>query len=121
MRASRRNRDEKSPGHPISSKNPLADIELVVGESTYRRLVDHCQRNSLPFEDGVRSLLERGMENYWLMAYKSLKQDLAILEEDFKRYKRDYELLDAIEKQNEELDALLRSKGIQVQSGRDVR
>ncbi|MCQ5377576.1 MAG: hypothetical protein NO516_05945 [Candidatus Methanomethylicia archaeon] len=55
------------------------------------------------------------------MAYKSLKQDLAILEEDFKRYKRDYELLDAIEKQNEELDALLRSKGIQVQSGRDVR
>lgn len=87
-------------------------MEFSLRMSVHQELIAYCQRKSLTLEGGVSSLMERGMDNYWLMAYKSLKHDLIILKENFETYKRDNKLLTAIEEQNEELKSQLLEKGI---------
>lgn len=54
--------------------------------------------------------MERGVDNYWLVAYKPLKHDFIILKENFDL--RDNKLLTAIEAQNEGLKSQLLEKRI---------
>jgi len=104
---------EAGYGHTEDRKNrvPLA-IEFIMEDSTYERLMAFSQASSLTIVEAVMSAIEKGMENYWLMAYKSLKQDYSRLSENHERCRKDNKLLSTLEKQNEELEELLRSKGM---------
>ncbi|MCQ5362460.1 MAG: hypothetical protein NO482_03445 [Candidatus Methanomethylicia archaeon] len=86
-------------------------IEFWIDEMLYRGLTEYCLRNSLTLEEGASSLIEKGIDNYWLMVYKFKKRDFEILRENFEVYRKDNERLKAIEAQNEELKSLLLKEG----------
>ncbi|MCQ8892005.1 MAG: hypothetical protein NQU41_01330 [Candidatus Methanosuratincola sp.] len=106
------NKNQSSKQSEGIEKGRFRNLEFSLKKRAYQELLAYCQRKSLTLEDGVSSLIERGIDNYWLMAYKSLKHDFIMLKENFETYKRDNKLLTAIEAQNEELKSQLLKKGI---------
>jgi len=78
-------------------------IDVFVEYSTYDRFRAFAARNGLDENGAVVRVLERGMANYWLMGFKRLKQSYLPMEKLFKEYRRDNELLNALEQQNERM------------------
>lgn len=104
-------------------KGGHARIEFDLPEETYRKLCDESRNADCAAElaERVQQILERAMENYWVMAYRRMRDDYERLKEDCERYRRDNEALDAIERQNAELQALLESKGLSADAGQAVQ
>jgi hypothetical protein len=108
--SNRKNAGRGSSAEEGKNRVPLT-VEFVMENSTLERLINFSRANSLTMAEAAMAAIEKGMDNYWLMAYKSMKQDYARLTENHERCRNDTELLSALEKQNEELEALLRGKG----------
>jgi len=68
-------------------------------------------------------LIQRGMENYWLMYYSFLRREYFLLRERHDKYKRDNELFKALEKQNARLSACLAGQEAcqEVRGGEDIQ
>ena len=89
-------------------------MEFDLAEPAYRKLCDGSGEAGCAagLAERVQLILERAMENYWVMAYRRMRDDYERLKVDCDRYRRDNEALDAVERQNAELQALLESKGV---------
>jgi hypothetical protein len=82
-------------------------IDVFVEYSTYDRFRAFAARNDLDESGALVRVLEHGMASYWLMGFKRLKHSYLPMEKLFKEYKRDNELMNALEQQNEQMRKIL--------------
>lgn len=85
-------------------------VDFIIEASTLEKLKAFSDAASLPLGEAAMLAIEKGMTNYRLMFYISLKQEYASLMENYEKFMSDNELLVALEKQNEDLQARLCSK-----------
>ncbi|MDI9644779.1 MAG: hypothetical protein QFX35_06135, partial [Candidatus Verstraetearchaeota archaeon] len=116
MRKSFGKRDPSDPAE-VGCGGGTSRVEFNLAEAMHRKLCERCGGfTALPAEL-VQPLLEKAMGNYWIMVYKRMRDDCERLRQDYETYRLDNELLDAIERQNSELRALLEGNGIQMPEG----
>jgi cell shape-determining protein MreC len=94
-------------------KDVLVTIDVFVDHATYDKFRAYTAENGLDESTALMQVLERGMNNYWLQEFKQLKQNYLPMKKLFEEYKRDNEALKALEKQNEQLQKILKEKGRQ--------
>jgi cell shape-determining protein MreC len=85
-------------------------IDIFLDHSVYEKFRTYIAKNGLDESSAVVQVLERGMANYWVQEFKCLKQNYPFMEELFKEYKKDNEVLKALMRQNEQLQKLLEEK-----------
>jgi len=64
-------------------------------------------KNCLSESDTVVKILEHGMANYWLLEFKQIKASYMHIKNLFEEFKKDNELLKAIQMENEQLKNIL--------------
>ena len=87
-------------------------INVFLDCPTYDRFKDYVAKNGFDESNALVKVLERGMANYWLYWYKQFKRDYRATKKSFKEQKKDNEVLEALEQQNEKLHRILEEKGI---------
>lgn len=85
-----------------------AVLEAFLDKSTYERFRDYVMKNHLSESDAIVKILERGMANYWLIEFKQMKESYMHLKKLFDEFKKDNELLKAIQVENEQLKNILK-------------
>jgi hypothetical protein len=69
--------------------------------------MNYSKKNNLDESKALINVLRRGIENYGLLEYKQLKEDYAYIEQFYCEYTQDNEVFIRLEKENEQLKALL--------------
>lgn len=101
-------------GHMVRKrKGAPVVIDVFLDHSAYDRFRAYIAKNGFNESEALANVLERGMANYWLQEFKQLKQDYLPMEKMFTEFKRDNELLKALEHQNKELKEILEDKNRQ--------
>jgi hypothetical protein len=90
------------------SRNVIIDVFLE--HETYSNFKAYQAKRGLDENGALVEVLERGMANYWLQEFKNLKQSYPSMERMFKEYKKDNEVLRALEQQNKRLKGILEEK-----------
>jgi hypothetical protein len=91
----------------FSRKGEPAILEAFLDKSTYERFRDYVMKNRLSESDAVVKILERGMANYWLFEFKQMKASYMHIKKLFNEFKKDNELLKAMQMENERLKNIL--------------
>jgi len=91
----------------FGEKGEPAVLEAFLDKSTYERFRDYVMKNRLSESDAVVKILERGMANYWLFEFKQMKESYMHLKRLFEEFKKDNELLKAMQTENERLKNIL--------------
>jgi hypothetical protein len=91
----------------FGKKGEPAVLEAFLDKSTYERFRDYVMKNRLSESDAVVKILERGMANYWLFEFKQEKANYMHIKKLFKEFKKDNELLKAMQMENEQLKNIL--------------
>jgi hypothetical protein len=91
----------------FGKKGEPAVLEAFLDKSTYERFRDYVMKNRLSESDAVVKILERGMANYWLFEFKQVKANYMHIKKLFKEFKKDNELLKAMQMENEQLKNIL--------------
>ena len=114
---------KKLLGQLVDPKTASISIELLLPEAVHSQLLAYSKESSLPFGEAALFLIQRGMENYWLMYYSFLRREYFLLRERHDKYKRDNELFKALEKQNARLSACLAGQEAcqEVRGGEDIQ
>ena len=92
-------------------RNVPVVVDVFLDHSTYDKFKEYLTKNNASESDALVNVLERGMATYWLQEFKHLKQNYLPMKKLFEEYKKDNEVLKAIEKQNEQLQKILDEKG----------
>jgi len=108
-------RRSKGNAWPMIRKKKTAPvaIEVYLDRPTLDKFRIYMVENCLDESSAMINVLERGMTNYWLQEFKQLKRSFLMLEKSFSEYKRDNELLKALEQQNEQMKKTLESENQQ--------
>jgi hypothetical protein len=91
----------------FGKKGEPAVLEAILDKSTYERFRDCVIKNHLSESDAVVKILERGMANYWLFEFKQMKASHMHIKKLFEEFKKDNELLKAMQVENEQLKNIL--------------
>jgi len=83
-------------------------VDVFLEHGTYDRFKAFQTAGRLDESHALVQVLQRGMTDYWLQEFKQLKESYSPLEKMFTEFKRDNETLKAIERENEELENILR-------------
>lgn len=95
------------------SRSVIVDVFLEY--ETYNKFKVNQTKRGLDEGSALVEVLDRGMADYWLQEFKQLKQGYLPMEKMFTEFKRDNELLKALEHENEELKGILKDKSRQSQ------
>ena len=82
-------------------------LEAFLDKSTYEQFRDYVMKNCLSESDAIVKILERGMANYWLLEFKQMKANYMRIKKLFEEFKRDNDLLKAMQTENERLKNIL--------------
>lgn len=82
-------------------------LEVFLDRSTYEKFRAYMVQNCLEESGAAVKLLERGMANYWLHKFKQMKTSYLQLKKLLEEYKRDNELLNALQGENKRLRDIL--------------
>jgi hypothetical protein len=88
-----------------ADKNFVLDIFL--DHELYNKFMNYTKKNNLDESKALIKVLRRGIDNYWLLEYKQLKEDYAYIEQSYCEHMQDNKVLIRLEKENEKLKALL--------------
>ena len=91
----------------FSKKGEPAILKAFLDKSTYERFRDYVMKNRLSESDAIVKILERGMANYWLFEFKQMKASYMHIKKLFNEFKKDNELLKAMQMENERLKNIL--------------
>ncbi|MEM3365770.1 MAG: hypothetical protein QXM93_05055 [Candidatus Methanomethyliaceae archaeon] len=78
-------------------------------------------QNHLEERDVVIKILERGMTHYWVHEYKQMKTSYMQLKKLFEEYKKDNEILNALQTENRQLREILQKRGSKMKFKRNVK
>jgi cell shape-determining protein MreC len=99
----------------FGKKDEPAVLEVFLDNSLYERFRDYIMKNHLSESDAVVKILERGMANYWLHEFKQTKSSYLHIKKLFEEFKRDNELLKALQVENEQLKSILEKANLKVE------
>ena len=85
-------------------------IDVFLDCSTYDRFKAYVAKNGFDESNALIDVLERGMANYWLHWYKQLKINYSLRRDMLEEYKKDNEILEALEDQNTQLKKILEER-----------
>jgi hypothetical protein len=91
----------------FGKKGEPAVVEAFLDKSTYEQFRDYVMKNRLSESDAVVKILEHGMANYWLFKFKQMKASYMHIKKLFEEFKKDNELLKAMQMENEQLKNIL--------------
>ncbi|MGC8939279.1 MAG: hypothetical protein ACP5IM_01850 [Candidatus Bathyarchaeia archaeon] len=91
----------------FGKKGESAILEAFLDNSTYEKFKAYVAENSLNESDGMVKILERGMADFWVHEFKQMKTSYLHVKKLFEEYKRDNELLDALQRENKHLKSIL--------------
>jgi cell shape-determining protein MreC len=91
-------------------KGESAILEAFLDNSTYERFKAYVAANSLNESNAMVKILERGMANFWAHEFKQMKTSYLHIKKLFEEFKRDNELLNALQKENEQLKSTLEGR-----------
>lgn len=94
----------------FSKKGETAIIDVFLDRATYERFKSYTVKNQLDESSALISILKRGMANYWLEEFKQMKESHTHIKKLFEEYKKDNEILKALQKENEQLKKILGEK-----------
>jgi DNA replicative helicase MCM subunit Mcm2 (Cdc46/Mcm family) len=86
-------------------------VDVFLDSLTYDRFRAYVAKSHLDEGTALVDVLERGVANYLLMQFKRMKQDYPRIEMLFNEYKKDNEVLRALEQQNDQLQKILEEEG----------
>ncbi|MEM1563727.1 MAG: hypothetical protein QW161_03530 [Candidatus Bathyarchaeia archaeon] len=88
-------------------KGEPVTLEIFLDGSTYEKFRAYMVQNCLDESNAIVKVLERGMANYWLHEFKQMKTSCMQLKKLLEEYKRDNELLNALQRENKRLRDIL--------------
>lgn len=88
-------------------------VDVFLDQETHSRFKVYLTKSGLDESCALVDVLERGMTNYWVQEFKRLKQGYSPLEKLFTEFKKDNELLQALEHENKELKEILENESRQ--------
>ena len=99
----------------FGKKGAPAVLEAFLDKSTYERFRDYVMKNRLSESNAVVKILERGMANYWLFEFRQMKANCMHIKRLFEEFKKDNELLKAMQVENEQLKNILEKIDLRVE------
>ena len=89
-------------------KKPIKNLlDVFLDHELYNKFMNYTKKNNLDESKALIKVFRRGVDNYWLLEYKQLKEDYAYIEQIYREHMLDNEVLIRIEKENEKWRALL--------------
>jgi hypothetical protein len=88
-------------------KGEPAVLEAFLDKSTYEGFRNYVMKNNFSESEAIVKILELGMANYWLFEFKQTKASYMHIKKLFEGFKKDNELLKAMQMENERLKNIL--------------
>ena len=91
-------------------KDGTVILEVFLDNATYDKWKTYLTKTGQDESSAMVNVLERGMDNFWIIQYKQLKEDYSIMEKVFKDYRKDNTILEKLEEENQELRKILEER-----------
>jgi hypothetical protein len=91
----------------FNKKGEPAIIDVFLDHPTYEKFKKYMIENDLDESSTLVKILKRGMTNYWLQEFKQMKESYLHMKKLFTEYKKDNEILKALQEENEQLRKIL--------------